>query len=431
MGSRRIVNVRLTRDEPLHQTSLHDESWLLSAFSSYKDSEVFAFQEDPDAASDRRQAFSKLAPKDDGSFDLELAVALPDWLPDMGKSQEYTLDVLETEGTVRRLCVSNQMTKLLYVADGEQYHAIFPKSQLWQVYGSNDLGIPADAPTASIKTVVSSRFTIRGTSAHSALETHIDDCIDRLIECLNRVAIANLTVNEDVFPGFLSPNYDRSTFDAVHFVIRGKDPKEFANWRMVTSLSLAMLRPAAQFKDEHVARVRAILSGSTKIDDVRKMMQMARSYAEGGLLEFALLQLVIAAEVATARFVHKMMFNCGVSKSKIRELKNDLTFSMMLNLNVIALSPPTMKPDPGLLGKINEARKLRNDLMHEGEFQCSKDYLRELHQNVQAYVAYLDRVLAAQGSGTTSGASVAIPTATQPVPAPEGEARPSSGNEMA
>jgi hypothetical protein len=258
----------------------------------------------------------------------------------------------------------------------------------------------------SLKTMVSSRFAIHGASAHEALEKHIEGCSDRLIECLNRVAIANLTANEHAFPGFLSPNFDKSTFDSMYFIIRGSDPAEFGNWRLATSLSRAMLRPTVEFKNSHVAQVRAILGGSTAIDDVRKMMQMAISYAEGGLLEFALLQLVIAAEVATARFVHKMMISNGVSKTKIRELKNELTFSMMLNLDVIAFSPPAMKPDPSLLGKVNEARRRRNDLMHEGEFQCSKDYLRELHQHVREYVAHLDRVLAALGSGSTSGASV-------------------------
>lgn len=407
MASRRICNVLLARDEPLPGPSLHEHSWLLSAVSTYKDDEVFAFMQESESPANTGQAFSTILPKEDGTFDLEIGVALPDWLPDMNKSQEYTLNVLDTDGATRVLCVSNQMTKLLYVIDGEQYQAIFPKSLLWTVYASNELKVPVDAPQALLKSMASSRFAIRGTSAHEALEEGIEDCIDTLIECLNRIAIANVAVNEEAFPGFLSPNYDRSTFDVAYFILRGKHPSNFANWRMGTSLGLAMLRPTVNFKDEYVAKVRAILSGSTEVDDVRKMMQLARSYAEGGMLEFALLQLVIAAEVATTRFVHKMMIAGGVSKGKLDDMKGDLTFSIMLNLNVIALSPSGMKPDFNLLGKINEARKRRNDLMHEGRFRCSKDYLRELHQNVQAYVAYLNTVLVAHALTPVGGASVA------------------------
>src|SRR5689334_5367788 len=104
MGKRHLTNIYLTGDEPLADTSLRGDSWLLSAISSYKERPVLAFMDDEGGSvPDLGRFFSQILPKTDGTFDLELGVALPDWLPDMNSSQEYMLEVRSNEGTTRNV----------------------------------------------------------------------------------------------------------------------------------------------------------------------------------------------------------------------------------------------------------------------------------------------------------------------------------------
>lgn len=74
-----------------------------------------------------------------------------------------------------------------------------------------------------------------------------------------------------------------------------------------------------------------------------------------------------------------------------------MTFSRMLNVDVMALSPPGMKPDPNLIGSINRIRTLRNTTMHEAQFTVSQDELRRLHRQTGEYVRFLDDVLQYRG----------------------------------
>jgi hypothetical protein len=51
-----------------------------------------------------------------------------------------------------------------------------------------------------------------------------------------------------------------------------------------------------------------------------------------------------------------------------------------------------MKPDRGLLGELNRARSLRNDMMHEGKFTLSHSDVRSLLEATKKHLQYLEKV---------------------------------------
>jgi hypothetical protein len=105
-----------------------------------------------------------------------------------------------------------------------------------------------------------------------------------------------------------------------------------------------------------------------------------------------LLHLAIAAELATTRYVHAEYIARGVSKTKLDNSKTEIAFSIMLNIEIPALSPPDQKPDRQLLGKIDRIRTLRNDLMHYGRFASTQSELRELYSASKQFIEYLDTI---------------------------------------
>ncbi len=108
-----------------------------------------------------------------------------------------------------------------------------------------------------------------------------------------------------------------------------------------------------------------------------------------GVKEYVLLLSVIAAEVATQRFIHKSLLGSSVSKTKLEEAEKDLTYSLMLNVVLVAVTPKNKKPDKGLLGKMNRARSLRNGYMHNGELPEDSKEIVDLYENTKEFVKYL------------------------------------------
>lgn len=386
---RTLANVLLAQDAPRDFATIAQKSWLLSAVSTFADHQVLAFFEDGDGGlSNLGKHFSRVHPKPDGTFDLELGAALPDWLPNIEDDcPEYALDVGAGDGKTYEICVSNQMGRMSYVVEGKQHHIVFPRHKLWLAYGAEFSGVPIDAPEVATRSVATARFSIAGVDTREALEKHVKRCQETLIECLNKIATSVVALTRARFPTLLAPVYDESTFDAFYLLLRGDRADIITHWRVVSSLRQGMRRPSMKFDADTTSRMRATLRATENIDDLTRIVHMGRCYAEGGLLEFALLQLVIAAEVATVRFVAQMS---GAANSNAK-------FATLLKVEVPKLCPQGSKPDTALIDRIDVARKRRNKVMHEAVCTASRTYLRALHDDVQAYVEHLNGVLTRVG----------------------------------
>jgi hypothetical protein len=135
--------------------------------------------------------------------------------------------------------------------------------------------------------------------------------------------------------------------------------------------------------------LRDLLSGAVQADDIQSLLNTAQGFLDGGIYEYMLLISVVAAEVATQRFVHKRLLTSGVSKKKLDEADKNLTYSMMLNLMLHALTHESKKPGKALIGKMNRARTLRNEYIHTGKRPEDRNEIIDLFQETKSFVNYL------------------------------------------
>ena len=389
---------------------LDKKSWLLTAASRLKDHDVYAFaapsmSKNPNLG----RVFSDILPRTGNEFTLELGVTLPDLFPNIGDSPDFQVEV--SVGSEQfLLCGSNRMTKLRYLIGNEYCHVIVPGSSEGTtmqpvqgdsnsspvIAGSNQvkkanaelLGVPESVHAEFLKTTVTTRFVIHGEDVEDALSKELKQKISLFVDLLNRFALSSLMTKKEQ-PGITTPIYDTQTFDSMYMIIQGVDEKKLGLGRIGLNLTKLTLNPD-KYSFPEAEKLKAYLNGKEEIDEARRFLLSAKCYLDGGLIQVSLLHLAIAAEIATTRFVYKRMLESGVSKTKLEELSEELTFSKMLNIDIFVVSPPNKKPDRELVGKINEIRRMRNKLMHEGHFIADSVKMREMFLSAKDFMAFLE-----------------------------------------
>jgi hypothetical protein len=317
-------------------------------------------------------------PKNGNEFELELALVLPDLLPNLDGKTEYSIEL--PDGV---LWVSNQMAVVSYKEEGRDFTAIVPR----HAAGSPNEKfneILKKEPRKFIKTFVVWKGIIKGEDADSAMEDSIDDAVNRFINLLNefvlRLLVLEHSSKEDF--GITTPVYNQIYFDYVYFNIKGFS--EFTGFnRIALNVIKARLSPA---------NLKIFDSTKKWDDDIFKMLSIAKTYISGGSLEYGFLLLVISAELATSRFVYEKLKSIGVPQNKLDDMRKSLTFNVMFNSHVPVLTKDKEKLDKDIVDKINDARKRRNDFMHEAELDIDGEYLTGLKNAVINYVDYLERV---------------------------------------
>jgi hypothetical protein len=127
----------------------------------------------------------------------------------------------------------------------------------------------------------------------------------------------------------------------------------------------------------------------------------ARSSWEDGEYEFAFLQAVIAAEIATMRAIRDVCKLRGVSQAKLNDLRREMTYSLGLNIHLQLCFEGDAGPSKDLIQAMNQARSLRNDLMHEGIFKLDRLAVNKLLGETREYV----KALRSTGAEDSSEAS--------------------------
>lgn len=72
----------------------------------------------------------------------------------------------------------------------------------------------------------------------------------------------------------------------------------------------------------------------------------------------------MALESALSDFIHTRWEKEEVSKSRIEDFDSEVNLSLMLNIELTALAPKDNKPPSKMVGGLNRARKLRNNIIH-------------------------------------------------------------------
>jgi hypothetical protein len=182
-----------------------------------------------------------------------------------------------------------------------------------------------------------------------------------------------------------------STLGIFYIAIRGKDPDAIKFTRIAPNVGRVALMPS-NLDAEATNLLERELTTSENVAQPRRYLSYSRIAANSGLLQFALLQSVIAAEVATASFIKQRLFASGVSKGKWDKMKSDVTYSQMLNLYLFAYCPSDDKPAPDVLGALNRARGLRNEIMHEGVAEITQSDVDQILRATEEHLAYLERI---------------------------------------
>jgi len=330
--------------------------------------------------------FQDISPCPDDTYELEMGVVLPDLLPNLDGVPEFVVDVA-LESDQLRLFLSNAMGVVRFHIDREPYHALFPlyaPENLARYPGPVDLTQLAFEP---LNTMATARWRLPWPQDQSDVLDALGACTQDLVEALNRLAGALLdSLGEQLH--FISPAHDRGSLGVAYLVLRGADPDQFAHARFLLSFRRAQVDPHS-CSPEVSRRTRDILAAGHPADTVRTLLYAARSYRSAGIPQFALLQLAMAAEIATAQFVRTGWLARGVSRKKLKEYEHDIGFAEMLNVHLFALCPPERRPDRSLVGEVDRVRRCRNDLVHEAIFELSdKDWAR-MFSAVERYIALL------------------------------------------
>jgi hypothetical protein len=372
---------------------LEGTSWLACGISTFAEMVLYCFTP---STSYRDSSISdpcdNVPARADGTFDLEIGVVLPDLFPALDGKNEYAVDVAVEGMPARRVAVSNLISRLRYQIDGKPLQALTHRSVVGRVRKGEVELIPKDAPEEPLRTFVTSQFRIPGATAAQALDEHLSDTFDTLLLYLNQLLRMVSLIDEG--PGRVySTAYTRSTFEAFYFLLVGSstEMEKLGHGRVMPHAGRTFFNPPTLSADQSVL-LRRFLERTASPTDIHALIHAARRYLEAGALDFSVLLSVVAAEIATRRFVFDRCLALGVSKKKLEGYEADYKFSMLINVEMFVLTPPDLKPDRDLIGRINRARDMRNDYMHEGINVKDKATAYAVVGDASTYIKYIEGV---------------------------------------
>lgn len=159
-------------------------------------------------------------------------------------------------------------------------------------------------------------------------------------------------------------------------------PNEVARW-------LPAVKSRTLFSNTERLRTLMQCYLSEGIDFIKSRLFDAEEALYDGDLPMAVVNAVIGLEAALSDFVRDQWRNQGVSKSRIEEVEKDISLSLMLNIELTALAPEINKPQADLVGKLNHARRLRNNIVHNKKRDVSYEEAKESVESVRQLLSYL------------------------------------------
>lgn len=362
------------------------------ALSVFADDRVLTFGAlGLDKGADLGAVFKDIKPRGNSEFTLELAAILPDRWPCFEGEADRAIRVPLYYGEEIEICVSNQMLRLRYKVGDTFCHALCPGFFFRDVAAREKWPIPSSAHVEFLNTMVSSRFLIRGENPGAALEANVNRCIDRFLEALNVMLSAHVMI-EDRRQWILRQPIDRGVLGGLYLVLQGSDPSRFAMNRMCLNPYRTSLVDR-NYNAEETRRFEAYVAGQERDDIVVHVLNSSKSYLEAGLFEQAMLQIALAAEIATTRFLHEALIRQSRAEAGLDSSNGgELTFSHMLNVMVPAHCPQDAQPSPSLISDMNRIRDLRDDLIHENALGASVSEMYRLHARVCQYTSFLEQV---------------------------------------
>lgn len=373
-------------------TALRGKSWSLSALSVFSDDKILTFgAQGLDKGADLGAVFKDVKPRGNSEFKLELAAILPDRWPSFEGKADRSISVPLYYGEEIEICVSNQMLRLRYKVGDTFCHALCPGFFFKDVAAREKGPIPPSAHVESLSTMVSSRFPLRGENPGAALEVNIIRCVDRFLEAINVMLSAQMMV-EDSRQWIPCQAIDRGVLGHIYLVLQGSDPNQYAMNRICLNPYRTPLLDR-NYDSEETRRFEAYVAGQEQEDILVPVLHSANSYLEAGMFEQAMLQIALAADIATERFLNQELTrpilagsNTGSSTGAVS------TFEHKLNVLVPGQCPEDEQPNPSLINDMNRIGDLRDHLIKENALGASVSEMHRLHARVWQYARFLKQV---------------------------------------
>ncbi len=190
--------------------------------------------------------------------------------------------------------------------------------------------------------------------------------------------------------------YRRARYDSLSHI----ESKEIAN-----ALHVARRIPDFEYFIGHICRVsndsqeywlwleEPMTFQSTGIFD-RKFVQLVQSHLTEGqdfsiarLLDaeqalhsgdtvMAVINAALALERNATEFVYGKWLKRGISKKRLDDVKSNISLSQIINIGLRTVSPIGDEPSSELVRKLDELRRLRNQIVHEGYRDVSSTVAR-------------------------------------------------------
>jgi hypothetical protein len=297
----------------------------------------------------------------DGRYTFEIATVLPFYLPYFDGAPEYAIEVDGAE-----IVVSSRMLMCFFSdekgqASPLQYYLVHRRglaSLLDQKHLTHIHPVP-------LRAFVATQLSIEGAMPKQIIQTHfyswIRQFVARLSRFLDSVRAASPTDAKHLLP------QSATRFLPIFWIsILGRDGKHGIQ-QFAGDMPSAAFRSLANLDKDAVNTARKFLTGGSTIPVHDASLALATTYLHYGYLGLALVQVCIACESVLAQNYETFLTSRGVSKNKYAEAEKDITFSQLLNLHLAAIRDLSKLEDRDqTLGKLNWARKCRNDVVHTG-----------------------------------------------------------------
>lgn len=384
----KVAIIKLNRFKVSRDSRFCDQTDLLTTSHRFNSEEFLAFCDPelelhPDVA-----GVFKEVPSSDGAWTLELGLPLPIWLPSLDDRTENALTITVNK-THYTLCISNNMSRFHYHDGNDSYHTLTPRIDTYHGHAIVS-GIDKnnyEAIEERLRTVASMRFRITSSTAATAFENSIDNCINIFLSATNIVIFASRECSRS--PGQIIRNVSRDNIAYLYVLIKG------ANQVRAKRLMLdggRLLQTPDTLDAITSTKFREIALGGTPPADIDRLLGEAKSCWHNGDYEFAMLLAVIAAELITTRIIHAKLMMHGISASKLKENQREMTYSWCLNIGLPSLIPAEKLPSRNLIEAVIKGKKKRNELMHTGQFSMSRKETLGLVTDTQEYVCALRNI---------------------------------------
>jgi hypothetical protein len=303
-------------------------------------------------------------------FNLSIAAELPLWLTSPKNVAAYEHDVMLGD-VVERVTVYQDCLKYTY---GDHYSP--DRTLRYHVLRGDDLA-SVDPPNLArrrvfekLRSVARIVLPIRVRNREFFEAHQLRPHCEALMEACNRIMEAERSTYYAMawnFPyriSFLSVG--------IYWVSLYRDDERIDAFPFMGNASLLALNAPYPAMSTDLDKIRAAVGGRDAYPDWWLYYCKAATHHGQQNHREAVLEAIIALEMAISRFVRTKWREHGVSNNAIDAAKRDVTLSMMINIELMSLAELRNKPSSELIGRLNRARQLRNEIVHEARVAVSE-----------------------------------------------------------